>query len=584
MNDLAPEQSEIDRHFAAFVCRLAGAATGGELHRAALLVSQAVGQGDVCVDLSAAGPEQWWQNLAEFPVVGRPGDYTPLVLDEAGLLYLYRYWRYERDLAEAILAKAGETVPLDEGRLQEGIARLFPACPDEVDWQLVAAVSAVKGRFAVVSGGPGTGKTSTVVKILALLLEQAAGDSCAIALAAPTGKAAVRLQASIRGARERLDVSEEIRERIPADVVTLHRLLGAGGGSGRFRHHRDNLLPHDVVVVDEASMVALPLMARLVAALKPDCRLILLGDRDQLASVEAGAVLGDICDTGRSHLFSPAFGALVQRVAGMELPSVAGERLADSLVILRKSYRFAPDSAIAQASRLISAGDGEGSLAAIREDNSASLVWRDAPTPPQLAEALAPLALEGFTPYLRASSPLEALALFDRFRILSAVRQGPYGVEEVNRTVEGVLARAGLIDPQERWYRGRPIMVTANDYQLRLFNGDIGIIVPGRDGSAQVAFPSPDGGVRLLSPLRLPPHETVFAMTVHKSQGSEFDRVLLLMPYADMEICTRELVYTGMTRARTSVDFWGDSNAFVAAVSRRIERASGLRKALWGRP
>ena len=573
---------EIDRQFAAFICRLAGSTDPG-LHRAALLVSRAVGEGHVCIDLTNAGPDGWWAGLWDHPVVGPPGTFTPLVLDGSGRLYLHRYWRYEHDLAAAILDRAARSVPLDEPLLREGLERLFSGSPGgEPDWQRVAAVAAVRCGFAVVSGGPGTGKTSTVVKILGLLMEQASGTPLAIALAAPTGKAAVRLQDAIRSARERLDLPEEVRERIPVDVVTLHRLLGAGGRSGIFRHHRENPLPFEVVVVDEASMVALPLMARLMAALKPSCRLILLGDRDQLASVEAGAVLGDICDTGRAHLFSPSFGHLVERVADMELPATRDEPLADSLVILRKSYRFAPDSGIAAASRLICAGKGEEAFAAIRGDRSGSLVWRDAPAPHELSEALGPLVMDGFAPYLRAGSPLEALALFDRFRILCAVRHGPYGVEEANRTVEAVLGRAGLIDPKERWYRGRPVMVTANDYQLRLFNGDIGIVIPDPDGTPKVHFPSPDGGVRQLSPSRLPPHETVFAMTVHKSQGSEFNKVLLILPYGDTEICTRELIYTGLTRSRESVELWGEEKGFLAAVNRRVERQSGLREALWG--
>lgn len=593
----------IDRHFADFLASLAGEGSAA-VRRAAALVSSAVANGHVCLDLAEAArfrlpegfpddpypalPGRWADQLRGSGVVGSPGEYRPLILDEAGRLYLHRYWRYERDLADTILLRAAAPAPrLDRVLLRDGLARLFPSPADGgTDWQKVAALAALSRRFTVVSGGPGTGKTSTVVKIIALLLEQAAEAPFRIALAAPTGKAAARLRESVRKARESLNCTDDIKQRIPDGVSTIHRLLGPMRGSSRFRHHADNPLPFDAVVVDEASMVALPLMARLAAALLPTATLILLGDRDQLASVEAGAVLGDICDTGRSHGFSPEFSALAAEVAGEEAAPLSGDEqtspLADSLVVLRRNYRFGDRSPIARISACINQGDAE---AALREMDGATLGWHPLPRPEGLAGALADGVLEGYGEFLREREPAEVLRRFDGFRILCALRRGPYGSLAANVLAERILAEQGLIDPAGRWYRGRPVMVTVNDYDLRLFNGDIGIVLPDpeADGAPRVFFPAEDGGIRKIPPARLPAHETVYAMTVHKSQGSEFGRVLLLLPDRETELLTRELVYTAVTRASARVDILGDAEVFKGAVSRRVRRNSGLRERLWNK-
>jgi len=595
----------IDLHFAGFMASLANACPAA-VRRAAALVSNAVAGGHVCLDLAEAArlrlpegfsddpspalPGRWAEELLGSGVVGRPGEYRPLILDEAGRLYLHRYWRYERDLAAAILERAAAPAPdLDPALLRDGLARLFPQ-PDDggTDWQKVAAIAALSRRFTVVSGGPGTGKTSTVVRIIALLLEQAGSTPFRIALAAPTGKAAARLRESVRKARESLDCPDGIKERIPEGVSTIHRLLGPRQGSSRCRHDAGNPLPYDAVVVDEASMVALPLMARLAAALLPAATLILLGDRDQLASVEAGAVLGDICDTGQSHGFSPAFSALIAEVTGEaagprsgEPGDAQGSPLGDSLVVLRRNYRFGDDSPIARISACVNRGDGEGAL---REMDGETVSWHSLPPPEGLGRALADAVPEGYGDFLRETRPEEVLQRFDGFRILCALRRGPYGAEAANALAERILAERGLIDPTTRWYRGRPVMVTVNDYDLRLFNGDIGIVLPDpeADGAPRVFFPAEDGGIRKLPPARLPAHETVYAMTVHKSQGSEFGRVLLILPDRETEILTRELVYTAVTRASVRVQVMGDAEVFKGAVSRRVRRNSGLRERLWG--
>lgn len=572
----AYELTHMDRHFARFICR----ESGGDLpllELVASLASNAVTTGNICLDLSLIAGRTIAVDGRECPVpplgelaaclatqaaVGPPGVYRPLVLHPGGRLYLYRYWNYEQELARVILEKGAVSHPVDEACLQGGVERLFPGEGDE--WQKRAAMTAVRKGFCVITGGPGTGKTSTVVKIIALLREQAHGSRLRIALAAPTGKAAARLTESIRLMKEKLDCSPEVREQIPDGVSTIHRLLGSIGGSNRAAYSRDNPLPCDVLVIDEASMVALPLMARLAVALGGDARLILLGDRDQLASVEAGAVLGDICGA-----------------AGVD--SAVTSPVAGSLVVLKRNYRFDADSGIGGAGRMVNAGEGRKTLALLREEPQGSVAWRDVTSPDLLKRELAQTILQGYAPYLQAASPAGALQAFEAFRILCALRKGPYGVGAVNAMVEEILATKRLIDPHSRWYHGRPVMVTVNDYNLKLFNGDVGIVFspPGSADPPRVYFPAADGGLRAIAPVRLPAHETVYAMTVHKSQGSEFERVLFLLPSHDSELLTRELIYTGITRAKRGVEIRGAEEIFVTAVGRRTERRSGLREALW---
>lgn len=599
------ELTATDRHFAAFISHNAKA-TSPWLERIVSLVSHAVGAGNICLNLAdIAGtairvdgaeyrvPEfdEIIAHLVGTTVVGTPGEYKPLILDRDGRLYLYRYWKYESELTRVILEKTESlSVKLDESLLGTGVGRLFPLSPgDGVDWQKIAALAALHKKFCVISGGPGTGKTSTVVKILALLLEQSGGTTLRIALAAPTGKAAARLKESIRGMKDALSCSNDIKALIPEDVTTIHRLLGVRSGSVRFRHAEDNLLPHDVVIIDEASMVALPLMAKLAVAIKQDARLILLGDRDQLASVEAGAVLGDICGNGRQGAYSPDFAAFVMRVAGETIPTVpvisAGtdSLLSDSLVVLQRNYRFGADSCIGAVARAVNAGAGKDACTLLMNSDGRGGSWHEIPEPGGLKKTLTEKIVSGYSSCLTARSPAEALRLFDNFRILCPLRQGPYGVQGINDLAEEILDEKGLIELRSRWYSGRPVMITENDYGLKLFNGDIGIILPDPeyDGKPRVWFPDPEGGVRSVSPLRLPAHETVYAMTVHKSQGSEFERVLMLLPDRDSEAVTRELIYTGITRAKSAVEIWADESIFCGAVARKIHRKSGLVAALW---
>lgn len=587
-----------DTAFARLMCRLDGRESP-ELMLAARLVAGRTAAGDVCLDLvSAAGqglpdcPDgiiptdaaRWMEALRATRVVGAPGEYRPLVLDDAGRLYLHRYWKYESDLAGALARMAGGVRnDYDPDLLAGGLDRMFGDSHNgEPDLRRLAAAVAVMRSFAVISGGPGTGKTSTVVRILALLAEQAlaGGRRVRAALAAPTGKAAVRLQEAVRGAVEALPCTPEVRASLPVIAQTLHRLLESVPGTPYFRHNAANPLPYDVVVVDECSMADLPLMAKLVDALLPDARLILLGDRDQLSSVEAGAVLGDICG---DHVlrYSEGFAALVAGPARFAPPSRPDVRpIADSIVVLKKSYRFDESGGIGALARAVREGEDGEALRILREGGDIVRI-SEGVRAETLGAALRESALAHLASAVSAAEPLEVFRLKGEAALLCALRRGALGVTGVNDAVERMLLDEGLVDPRLRWYSGRPVMVTRNDYSLGLYNGDIGVILDGTDGPA-AWFPAPDGSARSLMPRLLPEHETVYAMTVHKSQGSEFDRVVLILPERTSPVLTRELVYTGVTRARRSVEIWSPAEVFRAAVQTPVRRASGLRDALWG--
>ena len=591
--------SAYDRAFAGLLCRLAGEESR-ELSLAACLASRRTAAGDVCLDIVAAAegalseyppgflPDdagRWIEALVKSPVVGAPGDYRPLILDEKGRLYLYRYWKYEHSLAGAIARMSSRArADYDAALLGEGLERMFGRPSGGPDLQRLAAAVAVMKSFTVVSGGPGTGKTSTVVRILALLAEQAlsSGRHMRAALAAPTGKAAVRLQEAVRGALDTLPCDPRVRRCLPAEALTLHRLLESLPGSPYFRHNAGNPLPYDVVVVDESSMADLPLMAKLADALLPDARLILLGDRDQLSSVEAGAVLGDICNTGAEHHYSKHFAAEVARLTGCGPPaSRAGvPPISDSIVMLKKSYRFDETGGIGALARAVREGNADEAVRILRSGTDGVILREDVDAG-TLASAIRVNAIEGLKAVASGREPRESFARMSEQALLCALRRGALGVTGLNESVERILSEEGLVNPRERWYAGRPVMVTRNDYSLGLYNGDMGVILDGAEG-LRACFPSGDGGARSLMPRLLPEHETVYAMTVHKSQGSEFDRVIMVMPEKISPVLTRELVYTGVTRARRSVEIWSPAEVLASAVETPVRRASGLRDALWG--
>ncbi|WP_200381464.1 exodeoxyribonuclease V subunit alpha [Thiococcus pfennigii] len=600
-------------YFARFVARGSGAGEGSLLALSAALVSQRNLQGDVCVDLAeevgrplfdnasegetdgtepvavplgpALGP--WLADLAASPWVGGPGAEAPLILDRRRL-YLGKYWHFEQQVAAALRARLDWVAELDRARLAEGLARLFDdGSAGEVDWQRVAAAVAVARRFAVISGGPGTGKTTTVVKVLALLLEQDPRQR--IALAAPTGKAAARLTEAVRGRKGGLALDAAVLARIPEEASTIHRLLGFGRDGGP-RYGRDNPLPLDCLVVDEASMLDLPLTARLLAALPAQARLILLGDRDQLASVEAGNVLGDITGHGQEIRYGPAqveaLEALGAAPAGrlrlVSKQDSAPPPVADAVGLLRVSHRFRAESGIGALAARVNVGAGEAALALLDDPAHEDIDWLDA-RPDGLHPACIAWAAARYGRYLREPDVAVALRTFESARVLAAVHRGPFGVAELNRAIAARLQVQGLIAGGDE-YHGKPVMVTTNDYEVGLFNGDIGLLWRDPDGALRAYFPLAGGQVRRVSVRQLPEHACAYALTVHKSQGSELDEVLLVLPHEPGPVVTRELIYTGITRARQRVTIQGHRAAFLAGCRKRVRRASALAERLgWGR-
>jgi exodeoxyribonuclease V alpha subunit len=575
MNDVnrTDQLSALDRRFGEFI---AGFSPAPDPHvaLAAALVSHAAGRGDACLELSdvdatsgTAVPDatRWTEALERSSAVGRPGQKRPLILDAGGRLYLYRYWEYEDRLARDLRARAGRRTQLDPQRLDALVRAVFDRMaggPDE--GQRAAAAAAAQRGVTVVTGGPGSGKTYTISAILELLGRLQEGRPLRALLTAPTGKAAARLQESLRRAAPAEDAAA------PARVATIHRMLQPVFGTTRFRFDRQHPLPADAVVVDEASMVDLALMAKLVDALPPEARLILVGDRHQLASVEAGSVLGDLCGGDPDGRATPG-----------------GRQPIESCIVeLERSYRFAPGSAIGELSRAVNAGDARAALDLLAGDRSGTVEWIDPDRDRPAREALRRKIEAGCRVLAAADEAGAALDAVGRFKILCAHASGPTGADALNRECERLLKPARRVDAGgSPWYAGRPVLVTRNDYTLSLFNGDIGVtLADPATGRLWVHFPAPSGERRTVAPQRLPEHETAYALTVHKSQGSEFDEVLLVLPERDSPVLTRELLYTALTRARSRIVVCGRAEVIATTVRRRIRRASGLRDAMWGPP
>ncbi|WP_099074430.1 exodeoxyribonuclease V subunit alpha [Proteus alimentorum] len=527
---------------------------------------------------------------------------VPIILDNE-LLYLQRMWSYEEKVAQ-FFRQAHTIVDIDENELIKVLNQLFPATKEsqETNWQKVAASVAITSPISIISGGPGTGKTTTVAKILAAFVMLTSNEKPIIQLAAPTGKAAARLTESLGHALAQLNLSEDENKWMPKQAQTIHRLLGAQPESQQVRYHKDNPLQLDILVVDEASMVDLPMMARLIDALPSKCHVIFLGDKDQLASVEAGAVLGDICRFSEDGFSQKRFeqinyltqGELVKSTEIIPVSQTPVSVVSDSLCLLRKSYRFGEDSGIGQLAFAVNKGQTKTAIALLKKAEI---------SPQQLEIALEPqdvsfIALESKESYLlmiqdavnayreyltlvsQKASPDIILNAFNQYRLLCARREGPFGVSGLNDRIEMLLHRQRLIrrptNSYQSDYIGRPIMIQRNDSTLGLFNGDIGIMLNNDEGEMKAFFQLPDGKLKAIQPSRLPQHETAYVMTVHKSQGSEFTHTALVLPDKFSPVVSRELLYTALTRAKQKLSLYASESMVKMAIQTRIQRRSGL--------
>lgn len=608
--------SELACQFAAFIARKESA-ENTVVSLSAGLLTEAMAQGHVCLnltdlpesvqplaDLLPDNVDEWIYQLRAGYSVGQPGEYKPLILTDYGLLYLYRYWLDERDVAQAIRQRLHGVAELDLGQLNQNLADWHNPI-DGIDWQKVAVAIALSRHLAVISGGPGTGKTTIVLKILQCLQNQS--PDYRIGLAAPTGKAAARLQQSISRQQQ-------------LEVKTLHRLLGITERNDQGRYNAERPLPVDVLIIDEASMIDISLMAKLMRALPEKARLILLGDSQQLASVESGAVLANLSESEQGT-FSDAFIRQFPKL-GLEdhtpdpdpssptptdpsshshtTPSlrttvkqssdeldyfanarndrnVEGEEaiLTDSFVRLQHSYRFDKDSLIGQLADKVNSGQADQVIERLQEAGESSWLPAD-------EHNIQNTLSQGYQSFIEAvesdESPSEILQAFDQFRFLAALKQGPQSVTSVNRMMSRFLARRGWRTSQT-FYPGRPIMITRNDYRQQLFNGDIGVILRDADGQLKACFDFGED-LRWVGLNRLPTHETVFAMTVHKSQGSEFDAISILLPDEISPVLNRELLYTAITRARKTLNILAVENVLRHTILKRHQRESGLKHQL----
>lgn len=537
----------------------------------AALASYALRQGHVCLDLkelkNSEFAEYFEPHFLEEPsehlkatkMIGSPLDSTrPLILTDNHKLYLHRYWHYEHHLLT--LLKERLKSPLrssNQNKLDDFLESNASSGKD----QKTAISLANYSQLTLISGGPGTGKTTTVLYILAFMIAQSPQAPLRIGIAAPTGKAAQRIQNSLESNIEGLDLSHEDKAKIPTEAVTLHRLLGYQRNSIEFKHNRKNPLPYDLVIVDEASMLDLLMFSKLLEALKPTSKLILLGDARQLASVEAGSIFGD----------------LVQA-------SLSNKALALRVIELNQNFRFGNNSPLFLACEAIKTGNALETLA-IMESQNTEFSLRPLPTPQKLFQALEASILFHFISVTEAKSPEEALGLVEKEAILSPIRSGRFGVEGLNETIEFLIRSKLNIVKQDFHFSGQPILITVNSYSQRLFNGDLGILFAPPDRPEELFAYFKDNKEEELKrfPISaLPNFEQAYALTVHKSQGSEYNKVFFIIPPGESPLLTRELIYTAISRSRKSVEIWGSKEDLALAIENQTKRTSGVLDAMSG--
>lgn len=556
------------------------------------LLSHSFSEGHVCIDLNnlnthiliEAGYDEQLnrQDLESSDWVGQQTDYKPLIV-LGDKLYFHRYFTYETKILKSIqsLILSGKQQRKENEKLllkhKEKIMELFRSTDTSVliDWQKIAAISAVLNSFNIITGGPGTGKTTTVAKLLSILFT--IDPDMKVALAAPTGKAAARMAESLKNAGQEF---EDLKPKFDnLEPSTIHRLLGVERNSIYFKHKKNNPLPHDLVIIDESSMIDIALFSKLLDAIKPQSKIIFLGDKDQLASVEAGSLFGDLCMAqGKLNQFSPASVALFNQFINEDQKKLTDEYICEShhllseqIIELRHSYRFSSESGIGQLSQAILHNQKEQLMAFSNStDKSVRLDF-------EYSEEIFESFVAGFRSYIEEKDIAQALKKLNDLKVLCAVREGEWGLYALNDKIQKILQNQGLISVNTQFYEHRPVIVNSNNYELGLFNGDVGIVRKDENGQLKVWFEMSDGNLKSFLPAMIDAVDTVFAMTIHKSQGSEFKKVLVVLPnQQNMALLTRELLYTAVTRAKEEITLQATENVMKDCIGKSVERGSGI--------
>ncbi|MFM1961310.1 MAG: hypothetical protein RLZZ172_155 [Bacteroidota bacterium] len=563
---------------------------------AAYLLSKKLQEGHICVPVDSVLTEdlpfekRWLPEPAEQPdMVGTPGGEPKPFIRDGNLIYFQRYHHYESQIISHVVARAASSQRLLPERMAAlekhhtlitDLVATYPLdglLPEEqTDWQLVACLRSLLSDFSIITGGPGTGKTTTLAKLLRILY--AINPDTSVALAAPTGKASMRMHESLQNSATAFPEMQPVFDKLKPS--TLHSLLGYRPNTIHFKYNRSNTLPFSWVVVDEASMIDVPMFAKLLDALHPETRIILLGDKDQLASVEAGSLLGDLCsvipnlngmESARREWIN-SFLPAQQRQIRATGDATDTPWLSNHILQLKLSHRFKKRGAIGNLAGIIIRGE-TAALAEVLADSESTEMQFDTAYNQSALEA----CCKGYADYILETDIKKALEKLNNLRVLVAVREGERGLYAVNRQIERFLRQEQLLKPDREFYPNRPVMVTRNNYELNLFNGDVGILRPDAHGNLRAWFTDSNGELRSILPAYLSDAETVFAMTIHKSQGSEFDKVMVILPEGtDNLLLTRELLYTAVTRAKKSVTIQATEETLLHTVSRSVKRISGI--------
>jgi exodeoxyribonuclease V alpha subunit len=593
-----PENINLHEVFASFF-------SSPDIETAAKVVSEKLAEGHTCVDIAthnsieenakididALKSNKWITNISEDKI----SEVKPFVLD-GNNLYLQRYYSYETEIIDRInllIKKEGDdkvfaedglrlNMPFIKGLFADHKTNNSQTPEENINWQLTAALTSILSNFSIITGGPGTGKTTTVAKLLAILFTLK--PELKVALAAPTGKAAARMKESLNNAGKSLD--KKFRDKFNnLNASTLHRLLGYRHGTHYFKHDKDNPLDFDVIIIDESSMIGASMMAKLLNAISSTSKIIMLGDKDQLASVEAGSIFGDICLTQRKSMnsVSKQRAEFINSFIADEKAQLNSSFINDSesvntlqqhIVELKKSWRFKSSEGIGKFSRAVISGKLSDSLFEKPNTNGEYVMVSNDYESDELQELFSL-----YKDYIKEPNINKALKKINKVRILCAVRSGKYGMHNYNKMVEEYLENEKLITPNDSFYENQPIMITKNDAELNLFNGDVGIIRKGIDGKLKAYFELAEAatGYVEISTIYLPEYITVYAMTIHKSQGSEFEHVGVVLPDDENQpLLTRELIYTAITRAKKSAIVFASKEVLESGVAKQVERASGI--------